>query len=57
MKESSRKVQEASAYAGCVVVDLGVDDLEMNGISRENSAAALPNKEWKCHGRVVHRRR
>ena len=57
VKERSGKVQKASAYAGCVVVDLGVDDLEMSGILRKYSATVLPNKEGKCHGKIVHRRR
>ena len=57
MKERSGKVQKASAHVGCVVVDLGVDDLEMSGTARVYSATVLPNKEGKCHGKVVHRRR
>ena len=58
VKESSGKVQKARAYAGgCVVVDLGVDDLEMSRIAHVYSATALPYKEVKCHGKVVHRRR
>ena len=57
VKERSGKVQKASAYNGCVVVDLGVDDLEMSGILRKYSAAVLPYKEGKCHGKFFHRRR
>ena len=55
VKERSGKVQKASAYSGCVGVDHGVDDVEMSVTARVYSAAGLPNKEGKCHGKVFHR--
>ena len=57
MKEGSGKLPKASAYLGSIVVDLGVDDVEMSGTAHVYSATDLPNKEGKCHGKVVHRRR
>ena len=57
VKERSGKVQKVSSYAShFVVVDLGVDDLEMSGIAHVYSATGLTNKEGKCHGKVVHRK-
>ena len=57
VKERSRNVPMASAHDSKVVVDLGVDDLEMSRTAHPYSAPPLPNKERKCHGKVVHRGR